>query len=245
MNNYKLTIQYDGTNYCGWQIQDNAITVQEVIKNSIEKILNTGITLNGSGRTDTGVHAFGQVANFLVEKELNLSKFIYSLNSVLPLEIAIKTIKKVNTDFHPRFDAVQRSYLYFINLSKNPFYYRYSLYLNNETIIDLTKLNTIAKHFIGEKDFTSFSKKNTEISNKTCTIYDIHFSKKNDFLVFYICANRFLHGMVRTIIGTILELNKRDFSINLLEDIFRDKNRESAGISVPAKGLFLYKVKYN
>lgn len=245
MNNYKLTIQYDGTNYCGWQIQENAITVQKVIKNSIEKILDNDIILNGSGRTDTGVHALGQVANFQIDKELDLSKFIYAINSVLPIDIAIKSIEKVDLNFHSRFDAIRRSYLYFINLNKNPFYYKYSYFLNNSNKIDVTQLNNIAKHFIGEKDFTSFSKKNTTISNKICTIYDIHFSKKRDFIVFYICANRFLHGMVRTILGTIIELNKKEFKSSDLDNIFKEKNRDFAGISVPAKGLFLYKVKYN
>lgn len=245
MNNYKLTIQYDGTNYCGWQIQENAITVQEVLKTKIEKILNTSIILNGSGRTDTGVHAFGQVANFKSEKEINLSKFIYSLNSVLPVDIAIKSIEEVNINFHSRFDAKQRSYLYFINNSKNPFYYKYSHCLNNINKIDINKLNKISEYFIGQKDFTSFSKKNTEVLNKICTIYDIHFSIKNNFIIFYISANRFLHGMVRTILGTILELNKFEYSHNLLEDVFEKRNRESAGMSVPSKGLFLFKVKYN
>ena len=122
MNNYKLIIQYDGTNYSGWQFQNNSISIQQVVSESIEKIINEKINLIGSGRTDAGVHAFGQVANFLTSKELNISSFLYSLNSVLPKDIAIKRIELVDEKFHSRFDAKKRTYIYLFSKNKSPFY---------------------------------------------------------------------------------------------------------------------------
>ena len=139
MFNYKLTIQYDGTRYSGWQIQNNAVTVQEVISNSIKQILQQEINLIGSGRTDSGVHAFGQVANFTFIKELDLFKFRYSLNSVLPDDIAVTGIETVDENFHARFSAKRRIYYYLITNQKSPFYDKYSYTLFSD--FDLEKLN--------------------------------------------------------------------------------------------------------
>ncbi|MBI9072573.1 MAG: tRNA pseudouridine(38-40) synthase TruA [Melioribacteraceae bacterium] len=244
MKNYKLTIQYDGTNYCGWQIQPNAVTVQQKIVDAIKILLKEDVNLIGSGRTDTGVHAFGQVANFRIEKEIDLFRFAYALNSILPDDISITKIDDVNKDFHSRFDALSRSYFYLFSEVKSPFYLRFSDDFKKLRKLDLKELNRISKTLIGEHDFTSFSRKNDEIKNKVCNVKSIRWHKKGSLVFFNIEANRFLHGMVRTVLGTLLESAKNNYNTDYLLDVTKKKDRSAAAISVPAKGLFLYKVKY-
>ena len=242
MFNYKLTIQYDGTNYAGWQIQDNALSIQEVISNSVKQILQEEINLIGSGRTDTGVHALGQVANFIVSQQLDLSKFKYSLNAVLPKDISIINIETVEENFHSRFSAKRRSYIYLISSQKSPFFERYSYTLFSE--LNSEKLNELSSTLIGTHDFTSFSKINTEVQNKTCEVYEVRWRRQKNLFIFYIEANRFLYGMVRAIVGSLLRAYSSEDGISYLKNIFIQKDRNAAADAVPAKGLFLYKVKY-
>jgi tRNA pseudouridine38-40 synthase len=242
MFNYKLTIQYDGTNYAGWQIQDNALSVQEVICNSIKQILQEDINLIGAGRTDAGVHALGQVANFNVSQQLDLSKFKYSLNSVLPKDISITKIESVDEGFHSRFSARKRAYIYLISNQKSPFFERYSYTYFSE--LNPEKLNELSSTLIGVKDFTSFSKINTEVQNKICEVYEARWRGQKNLLIFYIEANRFLYGMVRAIVGSLLKAYSSEHSESYLKNILSQKDRGVAADAVPAKGLFLYKVKY-
>jgi tRNA pseudouridine38-40 synthase len=242
MFNYKLTTQYDGTAYAGWQIQDNAVTVQEVISNAVKQILQEEINMIGAGRTDAGVHALGQVANFIVSQQLDLSKFKYSLNSVLPKDISIADIKIVDEDFHSRFSARKRSYIYLISNQKSPFFERYSYTYFSE--LKPEKLNKISSSLIGSKDFTSFSKINPEVQNKICEVYEARWRSQKNLLIFYIEANRFLYGMVRAIVGSILREYSSDDESICIKNIFTQKDRNAAADAVPAKGLFLYKVKY-
>ena len=244
MNNYKLQIQYDGTNYAGWQMQTNAISVQQKIVDAIEVIIKEKVNLIGSGRTDAGVHALGQVANFRTEKEIDAYKFSYSLNSILPNDIAIKSVEKVDESFHARFDAKSRSYIYLISKGKLPFYNSYSYHYPQIARIDFKKLNELSNVLIGAYDFTSFSKKNTEIENKFCEVSEIWWKEGKDLSTFHITANRFLHGMVRTIVGTLLNAVEMENGKNYLHNVLEKKNREEAYESVPAKGLFLFKVRY-
>ena len=244
MNNYKLTIQYDGTNYSGWQIQENAVTVQEKITNAISVLTKEEVNLIGSGRTDAGVHALGQVANFQTEQNLSDFKFVYSLNSILPEDISIVDFEKVDEDFHSRFSAKKRSYLYLIAHKKSPFYNNYTLQYPELTKEQIEKLNQLSITLKGELDFTSFSRKNTETENKVCHVYDIHWRRSGMFTVFFIEANRFLHGMVRTIVGTLLYAERSNLDENYLNEVLSKKDREAAAESVAAKGLFLYKVRY-
>jgi tRNA pseudouridine38-40 synthase len=241
LGNYKLIVQYDGTNYAGWQIQENAITVQEKIKDAIEVLTKEKVILIGSGRTDTGVHALGQVANFKIQNELDIYRFKHSLNSILPKDISIKLIEKTSDDFNSRFDAKKRSYIYIISKIKSPFYYPYSWYYHEP--IDILKLKHLSARLNGKFDFTSFSRKNTEIENKVCEIYQINWRETKELIIFYIEADRFLHGMVRTIIGTLLRLHREENG-RKLQEIFEARDRGAAGEAVPAQGLFLYKVKY-
>ena len=242
MNNYKIIIQYDGTSYCGWQIQKNAPTIQQTIVDKVEIISKIKINLTGAGRTDTGVHALGQVANFKSENEIDIYKFKHSLNSVLPIDISITSMERVDEEFNARFKAKKRSYIYLFSNFKSPFYQKYSYYYHN--VIDCRLLNNLSKSFLGEHDFTSFAKKNTETENKICNIYEARWKATGGMVMFLIEADRFLHGMVRTVIGTLLKAVKENPSDKFIKDILSAKEREYAGEAVPANGLFLYKVKY-
>lgn len=242
MKNYKLIIQYDGSEYSGWQIQKNSESIQAKITDTIEILLKERVNLIGSGRTDSGVHAIGQVANFRTEHEIDIYKFKYSLNSLLPSNIVIKEMKEVDLEFHSRFDAKKRTYLYLITQTKSPFYKNYSYFYPRK--VNLQLLNNICTIFLGENNFTSFSKKNIDIENKICTVYKLYWRKKNELFFFTIQADRFLHGMVRTIVGTLLNAQEKNEPEEFIRKIFNSQNREDAFESVPAKGLFLYKVEY-
>ncbi len=240
--NYKLKIQYDGTNYSGWQIQNNAVTVQQKITEAINSISKINVNLIGSGRTDTGVHALGQTANFKTEIKLNIYKFKHSLNAVLPNDISIVSMEEAEEEFHSRFSAKKRSYIYLFSKNKSPFFYKYSYFINE--VFNINYLNRISKSILGKNDFTSFARKKTETKNKNCNIYDIHWKETAGRIFFYIEADRFLHGMVRTIVGTFIEAHKNMWEEEHIKNIIENKDRCLAGEAVPAKGLFLYKVKY-
>jgi tRNA pseudouridine38-40 synthase len=242
MNNYKLIIQYDGTNYAGWQIQENSVTIQEKITEAIKIVSGERVNLIGSGRTDAGVHALGQTANFRSEQKIDVYKFMYSLNSVLPRDISILRMEKAGENFHSRFDALRRSYIYLIINYKSPFYEAYSYFYHNK--IDCEYLNRISKVLIGEHDFTSFCRKDSDVENKTCFVSNIHWKETRGLTLLYIEANRFLHGMVRTIAGTLLGVLKNKYDEKYIMEILNERNREASGEALPAKGLFLYKVKY-
>lgn len=242
LNNHKLTIQYDGTGYSGWQIQKGQMTVQQKITESIQIILKEQVNLVGSGRTDAGVHALGQTANFRTEQELDQNKFLYSLNSVLPKDISILKMEKAAENFHARFDAKKRSYIYLISKYKSPFYDKYSWFYHFD--VDCAKLNMLTKAIMGRKDFSSFSRKNTDTKNKVCEIYEAHWKESRSMVIFYISADRFLHGMVRAITGTLLFTLKNNLGNEYIEKVIGNRDREKAAEAVPAKGLFLFKVKY-
>lgn len=242
MKNYKLIIQYDGTNYSGWQIQKNSKSIQQEITEAIEVLLKDKVNLIGSGRTDSGVHAIGQTANFRTNSEIDIYRFKHSLNSILPADILVSAMDEVDAEFHARFDAKKRTYLYLLTQTRSPFYKNYSYFYPRK--IDLQKLNLLCNLFLGEKDFTSFSKKNAEIENKNCNIYKAYWRQKGEVILFSIQASRYLHGMVRTIVGTLLNAQDQVDPETFIQEIFNSQNREEAFESVPAKGLFLYKVEY-
>jgi tRNA pseudouridine38-40 synthase len=249
LNNYKLHIQYIGTNYSGWQIQTNASkvgasikTIQQEITTSIKIITGENVNLIGAGRTDAGVHALGQIANFRTELKLDAYKFLYSINSLLPKDISITKIQQVDNEFHSRFDAKKRCYLYLLIKYKSPFYYPYTWFYNGD--LNCSHLNKISKPLLGKHDFSSFTKKGDEIENKQCTIHDIHWKENNGLVFFFIEADRFLHGMVRAVVGTILSVYKTKNDSEYLKELLSKQDRTEAAMSAPADGLFLYKVKY-
>mgnify|MGYP000379146970 CR=1 FL=1 len=188
------------------------------------------------------MHALGQVANFKFEDDIDLFIFRYSLNSILPSDIAVINLQKAEENFHSRFDARKRSYIFLFSRYKNPFYKLYSYFYHGS--IECNTLHELSKEFLGEHDFTSFAKKNTDTENKVCHVYEIAWKEWKGLVIFKIEADRFLHGMVRTIVGTLLNASKHGYKSSYINDVLDAHDRKTAGESVPAKGLFLYKVKY-
>ncbi|MDB5117889.1 MAG: tRNA pseudouridine(38,39,40) synthase TruA [Mucilaginibacter sp.] len=246
---YFIELAYDGINYHGWQLQPNAIGVQEVLNKALTTVLRAPIETLGCGRTDTGVHAKEFFAHFTpqppeggVFDKLVLSNMVRSLNSILPRDIAIKNIIPVHEDAHARFDATLRSYEYHIHFNKDPFKNGYSWLLRDEP--DLALMNEAAKIIMEYTDFSCFSKSNTQVKTNNCKIAKAEWVRENDGIVFKISADRFLRNMVRAIVGTLLMVGHKEMEPEAIRDIIQSKNRSNAGTSVPACGLYLTEVKY-
>ena len=240
---YFIKFSYKGTNYHGWQIQPNAISVQEVLNKALSTILNFPIDCMGAGRTDTGVHAREMFANFDFEAEIDFHSLIHKLNSFLPKDIAVSGLYKVATDAHARFDATKRTYEYHINSEKNAFENNDSYYFKNNLNIDL--MNEACKILMKYSDFESFSKVHTDVNTFNCKIETAFWTKTQDRLIFTISADRFLRNMVRAIVGTMINIGLEKVSLNEFIEIIESKNRTKAGFSVPAQGLYLTKVEYD
>ena len=240
---YLLELSFNGADYHGWQIQPNSISVQETIEKCISTILNKKISVVGAGRTDTGVHASYFCAHFDLDSVIvDKLDFIYKLNSFLPSDIAIKNLYLVKQDFHARFDAVSRTYQYKLNTSKNPFLSNDSYFLKKE--IDFCKMNLAALKLFDYTDFKCFSKSNTDVHTFDCDIRRASWTFKESYWVFEISANRFLRNMVRAIVGTLIEIGEGKYEINHMDKVIKSKNREVAGYSVPAQGLYLTNIIY-
>ncbi len=238
---YFIDISYFGKNYHGWQSQENAITIQEILDKSLSTILKTEIKSLGSGRTDTGVHAMSQVAHFDFNGNI-IENFLYRINSLLPSDISINSINGVKENISARFDAISREYIYKIHTKKSPFLNDYSYYYKSDIDIELlNKACDIIKKF---KDFQTFSKVKTDVNNYNCNVSYAAIEKENNSYFFKVTSNRFLRGMVRAIMGTLFEINENKIELEFLEDIIIKKERKLAGPSVPAHGLYLNKVLY-
>jgi len=241
---YFIQLSYKGTYYHGWQIQPNASTVQETLENALSTILKEKIETVGAGRTDTGVHARMFYTHFdSLRKELGRDKkILFQLNGILPSDIAVQNIFFVNDDVHARFDALSRTYEYHIHQKKDPFLDDFSYYLYGNP--DIEKMNRSAELLFDYTDFTSFSKLHTDVKTNDCKIIQAEWKKENHRLIFTIKANRFLRGMVRAIVGTMLELGFDKICLAEFCKIIEDKDRSKAGFSVPAHGLFLVDIEY-
>ncbi|MDB4582378.1 tRNA pseudouridine(38-40) synthase TruA [Draconibacterium sp.] len=240
---YFLQCSYKGTNYHGWQIQPNAISVQEVFEDALSKILREKIEVVGAGRTDTGVHASFFILHFDVEncipEKLNV---VYKLNSFLPSDIAVQKVWPVNKEVHARFSATSRTYNYFISTKKNPFKTETSYkYLKP---LDISKMTEGAQALYDYKDFTSFSRLHTDVKTNNCKILQAGWILEKQQLIFSIKADRFLRNMVRAIVGTLLEVGKGKLTIAQFREIIEKKDRGAAGASAPAQGLFLVDIEY-
>tara|TARA_B100001057_G_scaffold409164_2_gene423711 strand:- start:20719 stop:21477 length:759 start_codon:yes stop_codon:yes gene_type:complete len=242
MQRYLLEITYDGANYFGWQIQPNQRTIQGEIIKKISTLLNQKINLIGCGRTDAGVHAIKYFAHFDSDIEIDFEKFLFRINNFLNNDISINRIYKVHKNFHVRFSANLRTYEYYISCKKDPFLHKISFPFFKD--LDLKLLNTGSNFFIGKKDFSSFCKSSSDVNNKICIVTEAFWIKKNNMFIFRITANRFLHNMVRSITGTIIDFALKKISSHELQKIFNSKKRKNSGLSVPAKGLYLINVEY-
>jgi tRNA pseudouridine38-40 synthase len=239
---YFFTIAYKGTAFHGWQKQPNAIGVQQVIEEKLSLIERKQVEIVGSGRTDAGVHASQQVFHVDLETAISGDDWKFKLNNMLPGSIAITAVNLVKEEAHARFDAVSRSYEYKIAREKSPFQqdlvYRYT------PDLDLDKMNAAAEKLKNHIDFECFSKVKTDVFTFNCEITKAYWKQQNDLLVFYVSANRFLRGMVRAIVGTLLEVGRGNLSIQQFDDIIQQKDRRKAGRAVPPEGLFLSAVEY-
>jgi tRNA pseudouridine38-40 synthase len=240
---YFLELAYKGTNYSGWQIQPYVVTLQEQI-NSVLTKLNHNIPINivGCGRTDAGVHAKQFFAHFDFETIDDLKLFKFKMNNMLPKDIAIHQIFKVNENAHARFDATERTYHYHIITNKNPFLVDTSMLFTQ--LLDIDKMNQASKILLNYTDFECFSKVKTDVKNFYCTITRAEWIKTENGYMFVISANRFLRNMVRAIVGTLIEIGGGNLSIDDLHQIIKSKDRSMAGKSVISNGLFLAEIKY-
>lgn len=239
---YFIEFSYHGKNYFGYQIQPREITVQEELEKALSTILREEIKTTGAGRTDTGVHAKKMFAHFDTEQDLD-KNLPQKLNSFLAPDISVKRIFGVKDGFHARFDAVYRTYEYFISLEKNPFTQDFSWQIRNRNL-DIEKMNEACKILFEYDDFTSFAKLHTDNKTNICRIYKAFWEQNGTELKFTISADRFLRNMVRAIVGTMVEIGSGKLKPEDLRKIIEEKNRNSAGISAPANGLFLVDVGY-
>ncbi|OKS88013.1 tRNA pseudouridine(38-40) synthase TruA [Mucilaginibacter polytrichastri] len=241
---YFIELAYNGTNYHGWQIQPNAIAVQQVLNHALTTLLRHPVETLGCGRTDTGVHATEFFAHLDIDSESENPKFeIRSLNALLPYDIAVKRIIPVHPEAHARFDATLRSYEYHIHFHKDPFKLNYSWLLRDKP--DMELMNEGAMIMMEYIDFSCFSKSNTQVFTNNCKISRAEWGEAADgSLIFHISADRFLRNMVRAIVGTLLMVGKREIEPEAIRQIIESKNRSKAGTSVPACGLYLTEVVY-
>jgi len=239
---YFIELSYNGKNYHGWQIQPDAISVQEKINNALSTVYQKDIQIVGAGRTDTGVHASQMFAHFDIDKLVD-DNLEFKLNSILPNDIFIKAIFLVDDEKHARFDALSRSYEYKIWLGRNPFLLDFSWQIHSQKP-NVTLMNEAAKLLLDYEDFESFSKVKTNVHTFNCNVTEAFWVQKDNQLTFHISANRFLRNMVRAIVGTLLDVGLDKISISDFKNIIESKNRSNAGLSVPAKGLFLTQIKY-
>lgn len=240
---YLICFSYKGTNYHGWQIQPNEVTVQSVLTSSLSLVLRKEIELTGAGRTDAGVHAKFMAAHFDFSDEIiDFDALTNKLNSLLPPDISVYGVKKVADDFHARFDAKSRTYKYYISRKKNSFFNELSAKMTFP--LDVERMNEAAKLLFDYTDFTSFSKVHTDTKTNNCKIMRAGWQFEGDFLVFTIQADRFLRNMVRAIVGTLLEVGKGKLEVDGFRKIIERKDRCAAGTSAPAEGLFLEDVEY-
>ena len=242
---YFIELAYKGTDYHGWQIQPNAVTVQELLNKALSTLLRQPVETTGCGRTDTGVHATQFFAHMDLEESMvhgPWSMDLRGLNALLPHAVAVTRIIPVQANAHARFEATLRSYEYHIHFNKDPFKDGFSWLLRDRPDVDL--MNKAAEIMMSYTDFGCFSKSNTQVKTNNCKISRAVWVAGNDGMVFHISADRFLRNMVRAIVGTLLMVGRGEIPPEDIKGIIESKNRSNAGTSVPACGLYLTEVKY-
>jgi len=244
---YKITIAYDGSEYSGWQVQPNATSIQEVLQDAFEILFKEKVLVTGAGRTDAGVHAKGQVAHFSVDEELDLHRFLVSINGLLPKDIRIKKIEKPPSDFHSRYSAKRKTYHYHLHLDRihDPFTRKHSLHVMKK--LDIELLKGAAQKFIGTHDFTSFANDASRgcAANKPVkTIFRLDVVEEPHGIRLEFEGDGFLYKMVRNITGTLLSVATGKLPLAQLDAIFEAKDRRKAPMAAPAHGLFLIHIDY-
>ncbi len=240
---YFADIEFDGTAYSGWQIQPHSPSVQQTLEEALALFLRQKVDVTGAGRTDAGVHASQMIAHFDLDEPQDPEWMAHKLNGILPQDIAVHGIRPVRSDAHARFDAVARTYRYYVTLNKSAFNHNYSWFVPNEPDFEL--MNRAAQLLVDTVDFTSFSKLHTDTKTNDCHVSEALWTPLNGGRwMFTITADRFLRNMVRAIVGTLMEVGRHKLTIDGFRKIIDGKDRCSAGDSAPAQGLFLYKIVY-
>ncbi len=239
---YFIEISYQGKKYHGWQSQPDANSIQEEINKAVSVVLQEEIIVLGAGRTDTGVHAEQMFAHFDTTQDLDMN-YVFKFNSVLPEDIVVHALKKVHNDAHARFDAVSRSYQYKIWLGRNPFLLDSTWQFHYQKL-DVNAMNEAATLLLEYENFQAFSKVKTEVKTFNCDVTEAIWVQSGNELTFHISANRFLRNMVRAIVGTLVDVGKHKISKEEFKNIIVSRDRSNAGLSVPAKGLYLTEITY-
>lgn len=244
--NYRITIQYDGSRYRGWQLQNNVDdTIQGKLEKILERMYGYHIDIIGSGRTDAGVHALGQVANFHLKLQEDEEKLFARINEYLPEDISVTNVMQMNPRFHARFSAISKTYRYriYYGICANVFERKYQYYYKGNKL-DINKMKTAAKHLIGEHDFMSFCGNKHMKKSTVRTIFEINIKDDNDEVVIDYTGDGFLQNMVRILTGTLIDIGTGKIAEDEIISILNSRNRENAGFTAPSKGLTLVSVKY-
>lgn len=244
MKRVMLTVAYEGTKYCGWQVQPNGITIEEVLNRELTRLLGEPIAVTGASRTDAGVHAMGNVAVFDTNTQIPAEKLSYALNRSLPDDIVVQNSKEVRGNFHPRRAESRKTYAYRIWNADfvQPFNRNYTHFVYSA--LDVDAMRKAAGYLLGEHDFTSFCSVKAQVADHVRTIYDMTITKERELLTLRITGNGFLYNMVRIIAGTLLQVGLHRISAEQVKQILEAKNREAAGPTAPAKGLMLVEIRY-
>jgi len=242
MRNIRLLMEYDGTDFHGFQVQPGVRTIQGTIEPILQELLSEDTRLTGAGRTDEGVHALGQVANFKTGSQMACDVLMRALNGKLPVDIAIRSVDEVPLEFHARFSARSRVYQYNISLLRSPIRRRYALEVMYR--LNIEDMETASAIFLGTHDFASFCVAKSSVDESSCVVYSSVWKSKDAQLQYDIEANRFLHSMVRVMVGTMIEVGRGKWRIEDVADVLRVRDRTRAGPTAPPHGLFLVEVKY-
>lgn len=244
MKNIKLIIEYDGSRYCGWQRQKNAITIQQVLEEALRKLCGEEVQLIGSGRTDSGVHARGQVANFNTDSRIPPERFSYALNSLLPRDIRVICSAEVSMDFHARFSATAKRYRYSIVANRHGTAIGWQYYYHIPMVLDIKAMEQAIQYYKGTHDFAAFMAAGSPVKSTVRTIYDARILKEQDFVHFLFTGNGFLYNMVRIMAGTLIDVGKGKISPDSVPGILASRDRKQAGHTAPPHGLTLEEVYY-
>lgn len=244
MRNLLLTISFDGTNYHGWQVQENAVTVQQTLQDALEKICSNRDNIVGCSRTDSGVHANMYCCNMRTESMIECKKLVGALNAILPRDIAALDCREVDFDFHARYDCKSKEYIYKIwnSPNKNPFIYNHTLHYKYP--LDEKFLSEQAKDFIGTYHFDSFCAAGSSVEDTQRTVMSAAVEREGDMVIFRVEADGFLYNMVRIMAGTLIDISRGKIPAGSIRQIIEAKNRFAAGYTAPARGLFLNKIHY-
>lgn len=244
MKRIKLTIAYDGTNYCGWQVQPNGITIEEVINKALRKLTGEEITVIGASRTDSGVHAMGNVAVFDTDTTIPAEKIAVALNQRLPEDIVIVKSEEVHPDFHPRYCDCSKTYEYHIINTRIPNPTKRLTNYFVSYILDIDKMRKAASYLVGEHDFVSFCNVRTDVDSTVRCITELEILKCGEEITIRITGNGFLYNMVRIIVGTLIRVGRGFYEPEKVKEILEAKDRKAAGVTAPAHGLMLIRIEY-